>query len=43
MIDEIPEEKQRRPQNTIVSSLRKIWGDIMDATDEKMDDNTSNN
>jgi cell division protein FtsA len=43
MIDEIPEEKQRRPQNTIVTSLKKIWGDIMDVTDEKMDDNTSNN
>jgi cell division protein FtsA len=43
MIDETPEEKPRRPQNSIVGSLRKIWGDIMDATDEKMDDDTPNN
>jgi hypothetical protein len=42
MIDEIPEEKPRRPEYNS-DQPEKIWGDIMDVTDEKMDDNTSNN
>jgi cell division protein FtsA len=42
-IDEIPDEQPNRPQKTFISRISKLWDDIIDATDEKLDDKTSNN
>ena len=42
-IDEIPDEQPSRPHKTFINRISKLWDDIIDATDEKLDDKTSNN
>lgn len=42
-IDEVPDEQPNRPHKTFINRISKLWDDIIDATDEKLDDKSSNN
>ncbi|MGB8359056.1 MAG: cell division protein FtsA [Bacteroidales bacterium] len=41
MVEDIKEEEpQQRPQSSIMDKLKNLWGNIIEATDERLDDNT---